>query len=102
MTNKEQLVERHIREHEARLKHIDELMESADAALSGSQTDDELSSELDSLKHDREKLYTSLEELREKSAIAWTEKGGPMVMWDVVAARLENLLEKVEHWKTRH
>ena len=27
------------------------------------------------------------------------EKGGPMIMWDIVAQKLEALVEKVEHWK---
>ena len=102
MTNKEQLVERHIREYEARMKHIDELMESADAALSGTSATSALSEELDSIKQERERLQSHMETMQKESEIAWTEKGGPMVMWDVVAERLESLLEKVEHWKTKH
>lgn len=102
MTSTEHLVERHILEYEARLKHIDELMASADAALSGAQASDELHRELDSIKQERERLHAHVEELQKESEIAWSEKGGPMVIWDVVAERLENLLEKVRERQTRH
>jgi uncharacterized coiled-coil DUF342 family protein len=102
MTNKEHLVEQHIREYEARIKHIDELMQSADAALSGTAADSELSEELDSIKQARQQLHSHMEELQHEAEIAWSEKGGPMVMWDVVAERLEHLMERIGDWKTRH
>lgn len=102
MTNTEHLVERHIKEYEARLKHIDELMKSADDALSGNAATSELHEELDILKQEREQMHTELDVLRERSAIAWSKKGGPMVMWDVMAGRLESLLEKVQHWTVKH
>lgn len=91
-----QLAERHIREHEARLKHIDELMGKADKA---EQTADssEVSAELADLKQERGVLADQLDELRQKSAEEWAEQGGPMVMWDIVADRLEKLVERVTH-----
>jgi len=98
MTNSEQLVDRHIREYEARLKHIDELM-----ALAENASDEETSrSELEEIRLDRAQLADQLHTLGEQSAIDWSEKGGPMVMWDVMAERLEHLVERMEHWRSRH
>jgi DNA repair exonuclease SbcCD ATPase subunit len=88
-----QLAESHIKEHEARLKHIDELMEQADKA----KHEAEDSAELESLKGERVTLANHLDELREQSAEEWAEKGGPMVMWDIVADRLEKLVERIKH-----
>lgn len=91
-----QLAERHIREHEARLKHIDELMGQVDKAKQAVTDSSEVSAELADLKQERGVLANQLDELRKKSAEEWAEKGGPMVMWDIVADRLEKLLERVK------
>jgi DNA repair exonuclease SbcCD ATPase subunit len=93
MSDINQLAESHIKEHEARLKHIDELMEQADKA----KHEAEDSAELESLKQERVTLANHLDELREQSAEEWAEKGGPMVMWDIVASRLEKLVERIKH-----
>lgn len=92
-----QLAERHIREHEAHLKHIDELMEQVDKAKQAAADSSEVSAELADLKQERGILANHLDELREKSAEEWAEKGGPMVMWDIVADRLEKLVERIKH-----
>jgi len=97
MPNINQLAELHIREHEARLKHIDELMDQADKAEQAATHPPEVSAELAELKQERGVLANQLDELRQKSAEEWAEKGGPMVMWDIVADRLEKLLERVKH-----
>ena len=91
-----QLAERHIREHEAHLKHIDELMGQVDKTKQAVTDSSEVSAELADLKQERGVLANHLEELRKKSAEEWAEKGGPMVMWDIVADRLEKLLERVK------
>lgn len=102
MTDTEHLVERHIREYEARLKHIDELMAQADEAMAATRQTEQLGMELSEIRQDRDKLERELEIMEQKSNIQWTQKGGPMVMWDVMAERLEHLLERMGHWKTSH
>lgn len=97
MPNINQLAESHIREHEARLKHIDELMEQVDKAKQTAADSSEVSEELAKLKQERGALASQLEELRKTSAEEWAEKGGPMVMWDIVADRLEKLVERAKH-----
>ena len=92
-----QLAESHIREHEARLKHIDELMEQAEKSKHEAEDSSEVSAELESLKQERSSLAYQLDELRKHSAEEWAEKGGPMVMWDIVADRLEKLVERIKH-----
>ncbi|MCK4586056.1 MAG: hypothetical protein KAU29_01865 [Gammaproteobacteria bacterium] len=92
-----QLAERHIREHEAHLKHIDELMEQASKAEQAAADSSEVSAELADLKQERGKLANQLDELRQKSAEEWAQKGGPMIIWDIVAGRLEKLVERIKH-----
>ena len=89
MKNIEQLVERNIREHEVRIHHIDTLLARANEVGA-----DKLGPELDELKQE----YANLtEEARQRSIREWAEKSGPMVMWDIVAQRLENLVERIKH-----
>ena len=61
MSSLEQMVDRHIREHEARLKHIDELMERADTI---GISDTELKDEFHKLREKRDKLAEELELLK--------------------------------------
>ena len=99
MTNKDQLVDQHIREYEARLKHIDELMNQARKSIAATAAPDEVHEEFLSLQTDREQLDSHLEDMQKKSAEQWAAKGGPMVLWDIVAERLEHLVERLEHHK---
>ena len=99
MTNTEQLVDRHIREYEARLKHVDELMTAAEKSA---QANTARLAELQVIKQERDKLGEELHAPGQQAAIDWSEKAGPMVMWDVVAERLEHLVERVEHWRAHH
>jgi hypothetical protein len=92
-----QLAEHHILEHEARLKHIDELLEKAEEASQALAEPSAISAELDTLKKERALLVDQLDEIRQKSIEEWAKRGGPMVMWDIVANRIENLIERVEH-----
>jgi chromosome segregation ATPase len=89
MTSREQMAERHVLEHEARLKHIDELMAKAEAAPG------EAAEELAELKEERGKLAESLNEMRKHSEEEWAKKAGPMVMWEIVAEKLENLVQRL-------
>ncbi len=93
MSTDEQLVERNIRYYEARLKHIDELFEKASKAAAGTPGADK---ELAELKAERSKLADELAQMKEKSLEEWAKEGGPMVIWDVLAERLENLVERLE------
>jgi len=91
MTTDEQLVERNILHYEARLKHVDELFEKAHKAV-----EPEASEELAELKKERAKLADDLEKLKQKSLEEWAKEGGPMVIWDLLAERLEKLVERLE------
>lgn len=98
MTNIEQLGEQHIREHESRLKHIDELMARAHAAAGPEQA--EIGAELEKLAAEREELAGHLEKMRLRHFEDWQEKeielAGPMGIWDAVAQQLEKLVERLE------
>ncbi len=93
MRNEEKLVEAHVMEYESRLKHIDELIERSDKAKKLAA---EHQAELSELKRERENLASNLEEIGKLSAQEWAKKGGPMVVWDIVAERLERLVEHLE------
>ncbi len=93
MRNKEKLVEAHVMEYESRLKHIDELIERSNKAKNLAP---EHQTELSKLKRERENLSTDLEEIRKLSAEEWAKKGGPMVIWDIIAGRLERLVEHIK------
>jgi hypothetical protein len=90
-----QLAEQHIREHQARLKHIDELMAQVDQAKQVMESI-EMRAEVESIKQERALLAKQLDEMRERTAEEWAEKGGPMVVWDVIANRLERLVERIK------
>jgi len=94
MANIEQLAEQHIKQYESQLKHIDEVMARAHKA--GPEAGD-LSAELKELADHRVELADYIEELRDKAPFEWMEEGGPMVLWDVVAERIEQLVERIEH-----
>jgi len=93
MSSEEQLVETHVMEYESRLKHIDELIEHTEKK---GNLNPGHAAELSELKQDREKLVDNLDEIRRKSAEEWAKEGGPMVIWDLVAERLEKLVEHLE------
>ena len=91
MTNFDKLAEQHIAEHVSRLKHIDELMEQAEQA-----GDEESKAELSDLKEKQTEMGDYIENLKEKSPEQLMETAGPMVMWELVAQRLEKLIEKIK------
>ncbi len=98
MTAINQLAEQHIREHAARLKHIDELLERARQSAGAEPV--EVQKKLSALAQERDKLARRVEEMRLKSLDDWREeeiaKAGPLAVWDAVAQQLEKLVERLE------
>lgn len=91
MSNIDQLAEQQIKQYESQLKHIDEVMARAH------KDDADFSAELKELAEHRGELADYIEELKDKAPLQWMEEGGPMVLWDVVAERIEALVERIEH-----
>lgn len=87
----------HIARYEARLKHLDDLLERA---RQKKIEDTEHVSELKELSGKREELATHVDELKFKDLEHWKEEeiqmSGPMGIWDAVAQQLEALVEKFE------
>lgn len=98
MTDIEQLAEQHIREHESRLKHIDELLVRAREGAGPGQP--EIRPELEKLAAQREELAGHLERMRLRHRNDWRKReielAGPMGIWDAVAQQLEKLVERLE------
>ena len=100
MTNKEHLIEQHILEYESRMKHIDELYQRAheaaeklDSAHDARARLDELTAQHSLLRETTESLKTMpLDNLRE----ATVHNAGPMAVWDILAQKLEDFVERHE------
>ena len=90
MANIDQLAEQHIRQYEAKLKHIDEIMARAHDTTAKNE-------DLKELAGHRDELAEYIEELREKAPFEWMEEGGPMVVWDIIGERIQELVERIEH-----
>jgi len=91
MTTLDELVERHVTEYNARLKHFDEMAERAESLEE--QRDRE---ELTELRAHRSQFANFLHELKHSPSQQLLDSG-PMAIWDVVADRLEKLVAKVIH-----
>ncbi len=100
MTTKEQLIEQHIREYESRLKHIDELYQRAREAAGHPDEATGPGSELRDLQAQLALLRETTEEIRGMPLDKWREEtarsAGPMAIWDIVAQKLENFIERHE------
>lgn len=100
MSNISQLVEQHIKEHESRLKHIDELLERARKIVAEQPKYADTGSRLVDIARERDRLASRLDDLRLRSLQDWQdeelEKAGPMAVWDAVAMQLERLVETIE------
>lgn len=100
MSNVAQLAEQHIREHESRLRHIDELLERARKVVAEQTEHTDTRAKLSTIAQERDKLANRLDNLRLRSLDDWRkeelEKAGPMAAWDAVAIQLERLVEAVE------
>ena len=100
MSNKEHLIEQHIREYESRLKHIDELYQRAHEAAEQLDESHDAHSELQDLKSQHQQLQQEAEEVKTMSLDQWREEtvrsAGPMAIWDILAQKLEDFVERHE------
>jgi hypothetical protein len=100
MTTKEQLIDQHIREYESRLKHIDELYERAHKATEHLDDEHESRGELKGLAEQRAQLPQDAEQIKTMPVENWrketVQSAGPMAIWDIVAQKLEDFLERHE------
>ena len=91
----DEMIRQHILEHEARLKHIDELMKQAHEKAHHPEAQAQLSE----LAGKREVLADQVAELKRRPRESWheseLEKAGPMGLWDIVAQQLEHLVERL-------
>jgi len=100
MTQRDHLIEQHIRLHESHLKHIDEMLQRAHEHVEAGRAPPEAEAELKELKGEREKLAEHLTEMKRKDADELErearKRAGPMGVWDAVAQRLEKLVEHLD------
>jgi hypothetical protein len=100
MTEIDKLVDRRIAEYESRLKHIDELYEQAHQASEKLDEDHALKTELGQYHQQRTDLANHTEKLKLMPLEHWREdtiqSSGPMAIWDVLAQKLEDLIERIE------
>ncbi|MFT5221233.1 MAG: hypothetical protein ACI9LO_003061 [Planctomycetota bacterium] len=98
MTTKEQLVEQHIREYESRRKHLDELLVRAKDAAKGLDDDHDIKAKLRQYHGQQAELITKTEKFRKMSLDQWRkdsiQSAGPMAVWDVLAQKIEDLIER--------
>ncbi len=100
MTTKEHLVEQHIREYESRRKHLDELLERAHDATKHLHDEHDIKVKLNQYKGQKSELDGESEKLKKMSMDHWREdtiqSAGPMAIWDVLAQKIEDLIERAE------
>ena len=100
MTTKEQLIAQHIREYESRLKHIDELYERAHDATAHHDDEHETRSELKDYATQRVRLQQQAHEVKTMPVANWRQEtvknAGPMAIWDILAQKLEDFIERHE------
>ena len=100
MTTKEQLIDQHIREYESRLKHISELYERADKATEHLDDGHKARSELNEYATRHSQMQQKADEVRTMPVGNWREEtvqsAGPMAVWDVLAQKLEDFIERHE------
>lgn len=100
MTSRDHLVEQHILEYQARLKHVDEVIAESDGHHNADLENIESSQLLESLKLDREELDKHIREVREQKSVEAAEamiaKISPLDIWNKIAEKLEKLAEKID------
>ena len=100
MTTKEQLIEQHIREYESRLKHIDELYQRAQQAAGHPEPSDASGAELKDLQAQLSLLRDTTRHIKAMPLEKWRsetmQSAGPMAIWDVIAQKLEDFIERHE------
>ena len=100
MTDLNHLIEQHIREHDSRRKHFDELAEKARERVGESAEHKEARDQLAELMAERDKLIVRVDEVKHKSLDQWREeeieRSGLMGIWDALAQKLEDVVERLE------
>ena len=100
MTDINQMVEQHVREHEARSKHIDKLADKVRERAGDSAEHKEIQTQLAELMAERDKLMVRVDEFKLKSIDQWREeeieRSSLMGIWDALAQQLEKLVERLE------
>ncbi len=100
MSNKEHLIEQHIREYESRLKHIDELYQRAHEATGQLDETHDAHSQLQDFKSQHQQLRQEADEVKSMSLDQWRQEtvrsAGPMAIWDILAQKLEDFVERHE------
>ena len=101
MTTEAQLVEQHIREYQSRRKYLDELLDRAHEASKHLDDDHDLKTELKHYQRQQADLVDQTEKLQKMSLDHWREEtiqnAGPvMAVWDVLAQKIEDMIEKIE------
>ncbi|MGB5324155.1 MAG: hypothetical protein WBN40_01855 [Pseudomonadales bacterium] len=98
MTSKEELVERHIREYQSRLKHVDELYQQAHEASKHLQGDHPSRIELTRIAEQHADMKAKAEVLKTMDVDNWRketiENAGPLAIWDILAQKLEDFIER--------
>jgi hypothetical protein len=94
------MAEDHIRAHEARLRHVDELLEHARHRAGALPEYAQARTELDHLIAERDRLALQVDDLRARAAGDWQEheieESGLMGIWDALAQQIEKLVERLE------
>lgn len=100
MNSKEHLVEQHIREYELRHRHLNELVNRAKQAALNLDDEHELKSELKDYRQQQVELLGQTNQLKNIPLENWREETiqstGPMAIFDILAQKLENLIERIE------
>jgi len=93
------LAEQHLRLYQSRLRHLDELIEKSRTRLKNHSEREIHEAPLSNMVERRDELALKLRDWEMKDPTDLTEeiqKAGPiMAVWDVLAADLERLLEKL-------
>ena len=96
----EKLVEQHIREYESRLKHVNELFNKAQKVSESLDQGHELHSELKLYSEQQNEIARQAAELKKLPFAHWREdmirSSGPLGVIDVLAQKLEDLIERVD------
>ena len=100
MSNKEHLIEQHIREYESRLRHIDELYQRAHDVAGQLHETHDAHTELQDYKTLLLQMKQKAEEAKSMTVEHWrsdtVQSSGPMAIWEILAQKLEDFVERHE------
>lgn len=97
----DRLVEQRVRLYESQLRHIDELKAQAARHSGHASAGADLDQAVTALERERERLTRHIDMLKSRSREDWQEADalqnrGPMLLYQSVAKRLEQLLQQLE------